>query len=124
MTPRRLLVIDDDDDIRSLLEVILEATEGWQVLGASSGPAGLHAAGAERPDVILLDVMMPGMDGIETLRRLRSDEATADIPVLFFTAKAEEEFARLLRLGAKGVIAKPFDPEILGRQIRSYLGWS
>lgn len=123
MTPKRLLVIDDDADIRCLLEVILVATEGWQVSLADSGAAGLQMAAADRPDAILLDVMMPVMDGIETLERLRDDAATAAIPVIFFTAKAQEEFARLLERGVQGVIGKPFEPGLLGKEIRGLLGW-
>lgn len=122
MPAKRLLVIDDDADIRSLLAVILSATEGWEVLIAGSGQAGLAVATAERPDAILLDVMMPEMDGVMTLEHLQAG-AAAGIPVIFFTAKAQEEFAQLLGLGVRGVIGKPFNPATLGLEIRGLLGW-
>lgn len=122
MAQKRLLIIDDDADIRSLLSVILRTTEGWAVTSAASGAAGIALATEDRPDAILLDVMMPGMDGIQTLENLNAG-ATAGIPVIFVTAKSHEEFARLRRLGVQGVIGKPFDPATLGRQIRGLLGW-
>ncbi|HEY9855180.1 MAG TPA: response regulator [Stenomitos sp.] len=122
MPAKRLLVIDDDADIRTLLAVILGTTEGWEVLTARSGPEGIAMAIAERPDGILLDVMMPGVDGIATLEQLQAGVAR-DIPVIFFTAKAPEEFGHLRKMGVQGVIAKPFEPACLGNLVRSLLGW-
>jgi CheY-like chemotaxis protein len=122
--PRQLLIIDDEDDIREVASLSLEMTEGWTVNMASSGPAGIALATSGHPDAILLDVMMPDLDGPSTLRLLQSEPATASIPVIFLTAKVKEADRRkYLDLGAKAIIAKPFDPLTLGRQINEALGW-
>ncbi|MBV8304733.1 MAG: response regulator, partial [Acidimicrobiia bacterium] len=89
-TEGRVLVIDDEDDIRELCRVNLEF-EGFQVLDASDGPAGLAAAARHHPDVIFLDLMMPEMDGWDVLRHLKEDDATAQIPVVMLTARTGEE---------------------------------
>jgi CheY-like chemotaxis protein len=108
---RKVLVVDEDPDLRRIVELTLRAVASWQVLLAESGEEGLVLAARERPDVILLDVMMPGMDGPTTLARLRAQPRTASVPVIFITAKAQKhETARYLDLGAAGVIQKPFDP--------------
>ena len=121
---RRVLVIDDDDAIREVACVSLSAVAGYQVEEAGSGAEGLEAARAAPPDAVLLDVMMPGMDGPTTLERLRADEATRDVPVVFLTAKVlRSEVERLQGLGARGVIAKPFDPVALAGQLAGILGW-
>ena len=106
----RVLVIDDEGPIRLLCRVNLEAA-GMEVREADDGPSGVEAARAEHPDVILLDVMMPGMDGWEVFRELLKDEQTAGIPVVFLTARAElRDQARGLELGGVDYVTKPFNP--------------
>ncbi len=110
----KILVVEDDPDIQSLVQMSLEFTGGYEVSVASDGPAGLDAARRELPDLILLDAMMPGMDGFEVCRRLKADPHTAPIPVVFLTAKAQAgEIEEGLRLGATGYLTKPFDPMTL-----------
>jgi CheY-like chemotaxis protein len=121
---RRLLVIDDDDHIRELARLALERVGGHAVVTAGSGAAGLELARSERPDAVVVDVMMPGMDGPETVRRLRSDAATADIPVILLTAKVQpSDSARFDDLGVEAVLAKPFDPMRLAADVAAALGW-
>jgi CheY-like chemotaxis protein len=86
---RRVLIIDDEDDIREVAALSLEATAGWQIITASSGRAGIAAAAAEKPDAILMDVMMPVMDGPTTFKELQLNPATKGIPVLLLTAKVQ-----------------------------------
>jgi CheY-like chemotaxis protein len=118
----KLLIIDDEEDIRKVARLALVHLGGMEVVEASNGPDGIAAAAALKPDGILLDVMMPGLDGPDVLGRLRSDPATAAIPVIFLTAKAMgSEIARLRSLGAAGVLTKPFDPTTLSGQIRAIL---
>jgi DNA-binding response OmpR family regulator len=106
----RVLVIDDEAPIRLLCRVNLEAAD-MIVLEAENGPAGLAAARSERPDVILLDVMMPGMDGWQVLEQLLADERTRHVPIVFLTARAElRDQARGLELGGVDYITKPFNP--------------
>jgi CheY-like chemotaxis protein len=125
MSARRVLLVDDEDDIRLVARASLERLAGWEVLAASSGREGIALAKAERPDAIVLDVMMPGLDGPGTLVELRADTATADIPVVFLTAKVQAaERRRLEELGAAGVVAKPFDPMTLAGELSSAFGWS
>ena len=105
-----VLVIDDEAPIRLLCRVNLEAAD-MTVLEAENGPAGLAAARSERPDVILLDVMMPGMDGWQVLEQLLADERTREVPIVFLTARAElRDQARGLELGGVDYITKPFNP--------------
>lgn len=106
---KRVLVIDDEPDIRNVLELTMSSLAGWQVLSAGSGIEGLRRAWNHLPDLILLDVMMPDMDGPETLRVLGSIDQVRDIPVIFMTAKA--------RFSAGRTIVKPFDPATLIDQI-------
>jgi len=121
---KTLLLIDDDDDIREVAQLSLELGAGWTVLAASSGAEGIETAKANQPDAILLDVMMPNLDGPATLERLRADDATRAIPVVFLTAKARPaERDRLAGLDVSGVLAKPFDPMTLADQLRDVLGW-
>jgi len=121
---KTLLVIDDDDDIREIAQLTLELGTPWAVVTASSGADGVRTAEASSLDAILLDVMMPGMDGPSTLKLLRRSERTRDIPVVFLTAKTRPaERARLSALGVAGVLAKPFDPVALPEQIATLLGW-
>ena len=121
---KTILIIDDDDDIREVAQLTLELGASWIVVAANSGATGVDAAITHCPDAILLDVMMPGMDGPATLDRLRQDERTRDIPVVFLTAKARPiERERLEALRVAGVLGKPFDPVTLPHQIASLLGW-
>lgn len=122
---RTLLLIDDDDDIREIAQLSLELGAGWTVLTAPSGARGIEVAREAHPDAILLDVMMPVLDGPGTLAKLREDERTRDIPVVFLTAKARPaERDRLTGLGVSGVLAKPFDPVTLADELRAALGWT
>jgi CheY-like chemotaxis protein len=118
----KVLIVDDDEDIRKVASLALSRLGGMEVAEASNGPDGIAAASAAKPDAILLDVMMPGMDGPAVLDRLKADPKTAGIPVIFLTAKAMgSEIARLRSLGAAGVLTKPFDPMSLAGQIRALL---
>ena len=106
----RILVIDDEAPIRLLCRVNLEAA-GMEIIEAEDGPSGLEAARSERPDAILLDVMMPGMDGWQVLEGLLEDERTREIPIVFLTARAElRDQARGLELGGVDYVTKPFNP--------------
>jgi CheY-like chemotaxis protein len=118
----KILIIDDEPDIRKIAKLSLSRVGGMQVVEAQSGPDGVRLAEAERPDAILLDVMMPGMDGPETLAMLKAGEATSKIPVLFLTAKAmSSELERLKALGAVAVLTKPFDPMKLPQELKAAL---
>lgn len=118
-----VLCVEDDPDIRALLELALGMVGGLRVTSCGSGAEALALAAAELPDLVLLDVMMPEMDGIETLARLRADPRTAGVPVVFVTAKVQLHEVEAYRAhGAAGVIAKPFDPMRLADEIRKYLG--
>jgi len=122
---RKILIIDDEDDIREVAALSLESVAGWEVIMASSGAQGLARAEEQKPDAILLDVMMPDMDGPTTFRELRKNPATACIPVLLLTAKVQgTDQRRFADLGVDAVLFKPFDPLTLSTQIASVLGWS
>ena len=117
----KVLVIDDEAPIRLLCRVNLEA-EGMSVLEANDGPSGLEQVVAERPDVILLDVMMPGLDGWAVAEVLLDGEETADIPIIFLTARAEfRDRARGLDIGGVDYITKPFNPVELAPLVRGVL---
>jgi len=121
---KTLLIVDDDDDIREVAQLTLEMGAPWTVLSAASGATGVEVAVSARPDAILLDVMMPELDGPATLEQLRGDPRTRDIPVIFLTAKARPtDRDRLEGLDVTGVLAKPFDPLELPGQIAALLGW-
>ena len=118
----KVLIIDDEDDIRRIACLSLSRVGKMEVVDASGGLEGVRKAASERPDAILLDVMMPGLDGPATLSALRSNPATAEIPVVFLTAKAmASEIERLLGLGARGVLTKPFDPMSLPQELKACL---
>jgi two-component system OmpR family response regulator len=118
----RILLVEDDPDIRSVARLALEATGGHTVQACESGREALATAPRFAPDLVLLDVMMPEMDGPATLRALRELPETAQTPIIFMTAKVQpQEVARYRNLGAVGVVAKPFDPMTLSRQIRNIL---
>jgi DNA-binding response OmpR family regulator len=117
----RVLVIDDEAPIRLLCRVNLEA-EGMDVLEASDGPTGLEKARNEDPDVILLDVMMPGLDGWQVAEELIDSEPTSSIPIVFLTARAEaRDRARGLDLGGIDYVTKPFNPVELAPLVRGLL---
>ncbi len=120
----RILIIDDETDIREVAALSLETVAGWGVITASSGAQGLAMAIKEQPDAILLDVMMPGMDGPTTFRELRKNPVTAHIPVLLLTAKVQStDQRRFADLGVNAILFKPFDPLTLYAQIADALGW-
>lgn len=122
---QRVLVIDDEDDIREVAQVSLETVAGWEVLTASSGAEGLTVARSQQPDAILLDVMMPEMDGPTTFQKLQEHEGTRHIPVILLTAKVQAaDVRRFSELGVTGLIAKPFDPLKLARQVADAIGWT
>lgn len=124
MAARRVLLIDDEDDIREIAQLSLEMVGHWDVVAASSGAEGLVRAAADQPDAILLDVMMPDLDGLATLDRLQADPSTRHIPVIFLTAKVQAVDQRVRgSRGAAAVIPKPFDPLRLSGQVASILGW-
>ncbi len=120
MTALRVLVVDDEPDIREVVEISLGLDPELMVRSCASGRDAIALAGDWSPNLMLLDVMMPGMDGPTTLTRLRESPRTRDIPVIFMTARIQSrEIEAFLALGAKGVIAKPFDPLTLASSVRS-----
>ena len=125
MTTRRILIIDDEYDIRAVAQLTLKTVAGWDVSIAASGAEGLRQAADEQPEVILLDVMMPDMDGIETFRALQANPATQSIPVILMTAKVQaEEQRQFTEIGVAGIIPKPFKAMKLPDQIAKTLGWN
>lgn len=122
---RRILIIDDEDDIREVAALSLEATAGWDILTANSGAKGIEVAVAEQPDAILMDVMMPEVDGPTTFRHMQQNPAISNIPVLLLTAKVQGvDQRRFAGLGVAAILFKPFDPLTLADQISEVLGWS
>jgi DNA-binding response OmpR family regulator len=122
---RRVLIIDDDAGIREVAKMSLELVAGWTVTTAPSGGDGIRQARAERPDGILLDVMMPDLDGPATLAELRTDDVVGATPVIFLTAKVQAtERTRFAELDVAGLIAKPFDPMTLHERVAELFGWS
>jgi CheY-like chemotaxis protein len=121
---RKILIVDDEDDIRAVAALCLETIAGWEVLTATSGSEGIRRALADKPDAILLDVMMPEMDGPTTFQRLQQDPHTRSIPVLLLTAKVQgADQRRFADMGVAAVLSKPFDPLTLSSQISAALGW-
>ena len=118
----KVLVIDDEPDLRRIARFSLQAVGKWKVTACAGGAEGVEAALRDRPDVILLDVSMPGLDGPATLAALHGQPGLRTVPVLFMTATASPEArARLVSLGARGVILKPFDPMGLPGQVIALL---
>jgi CheY-like chemotaxis protein len=118
----KVLIIDDEEDVRTVATFSLADVGGMDVVEAATSAEGVAKAAVEKPDAILLDVMMPGVDGVSTLALLKQNPDTASIPVLFLTAKAmPAEVRRLIELGARGVITKPFDPMNLAGEVRTLL---
>jgi CheY-like chemotaxis protein len=114
----RALIIDDDRDLLRLIQRTLEFTAGWEVHTAPSGASGLELARRLGPNVILVDVMMPEIDGYEVCRRLKADPVTAGVPIVLLTARRDLDDARVQETGAAGVVFKPFQPEDLARRVR------
>jgi CheY-like chemotaxis protein len=120
----RILVVDDDDDVRRLASMALARVGGYDVTSVSSGAECLAALGAGLPDAIVLDVMMPGMDGPTTLHALQDHPSARDVPVVFLTAGVvDADMDRLRALPVAGILNKPFDPLQLSRQLAEILGW-
>ena len=123
MTARRLLLIDDAEDMRELAKLFLELDGEFEVETANDAESGLAAARARRPDGILMDVMMPGIDGIAALGMIRADSALRDLPVILLSGTVRGPGAeRLQGLDVRGVIAKPFDAAALAAQVSAMLG--
>ena len=122
MNAYRLLHVEDEPDIREVVELSLALAPDIVLKSCATGADALAAAADWKPDVILMDVMMPVMDGPQTLGHLRENACTAKIPVVFMTARAQSrEVQHFLALGAAGVIPKPFDPMTLAATVRTYL---
>ncbi len=114
----RAVLIEDDADLRRLVQVSLKFTAGWEVESAPDGTSGIELVRRASPDVVLVDLMMPGMDGYEVCRVLKDDPATRAIPRILFTARKNLDDAKLAEAGLAGVIAKPFDLDTLAGQIQ------
>jgi CheY-like chemotaxis protein len=122
MSAMRILHVDDEPDIREIVDMSLSLNPDFEVRACASGDETLSAAAEWSPMLILLDVMMPRMDGPTTLLHLRENAQTSDIPVLFMTARAQpREVEQFIALGAQGVISKPFDPMTLAFVVRNHL---
>ncbi|MES2207697.1 MAG: response regulator [Pseudomonadota bacterium] len=115
---KKIMCVEDEADIRTITQLALETLGGYTVKMCESGQEALNTVQTFNPDLILMDVMMPGMDGPTTLTRLKSSEATAHIPVIFMTARVQSsDIQQYLSLGAISAIAKPFDPVTLSSEI-------
>jgi CheY-like chemotaxis protein len=124
MSAKRILIIDNESYIQEVAQISLETVAGWEVITASSGREGLVKAEAEQPDAILLDVMMPEMDGLTTFQELQANPATQHLPVILLTAMVQSgERSRYTQLGLKATITKPFDPLSLAQEMAQALGW-
>jgi len=120
MEIKKILLVDDDPNIRKLAKMSLERVGHWQVTLAASGVEAIDAVVCDQPDLVVLDVMMPGIDGVTTLTKLKA--RNPNLPVILMTAKVQtEEIAEYLNLGAVGVIMKPFDPMLLPKEITELL---
>jgi CheY-like chemotaxis protein len=124
VSTKRVLIIDDEDDIREVAQTSLEMMGGWVVSTAASSAEGLLKAESEQPDAVLLDVMLPDMDGPTTFQKLQANPTTRQIPVILLTAKVQAaDQRRLSGLGVAAILTKPFDPIILADQVAVALGW-
>jgi CheY-like chemotaxis protein len=118
----QVVLIDDDPDLRKLVQLTLEFTAGWEVTTAANGGEGIEAIRSVKPDVAVVDFMMPEMDGYEVCRRLKQDPETADIPVVFLTARKELDEVKVAEIGARGVVVKPFEPGELAERLLELCG--
>lgn len=118
---QKILIIDDEEDVRAIIQMGLEMVTDWNVIIASSGEEGLSLAETEHPEVILLDLMMPDWDGKETLKQLKANQNTVNIPVILMTAKTQSAIATFTELEIVGVITKPFRPLLLSEEITKIL---
>ena len=124
MPEKRILVIDDEINLCTVIQACLEHLGGWETLTALSAREGLNIAQTQQLDAILLDVMMPDMDGLTLFGVLQTDLATQAIPVILFTAKVQStDLDQFAKIGVVGVISKPIDPLTLAEQVASTLGW-
>ena len=122
---KTVLLVDDEDDIREVAQMSLEVTAGWTIEGANCGSAGIAKALELRPDAILLDVMMPDMDGPTTFKKMQEMPELKGTPVILMTAKVQaSDLEQFNAIGVSGVIAKPFDPMSLADQVKEILSWS
>lgn len=124
MSDKLILVIDDDDGIREIVQICLQAIAKWDVITASSGEEGLSLAYLHKPDAIILDVMMPNLDGIATFQQIQTQAEIRNIPIILLTAKAKiSEQKQYQHLKVAGVIIKPFEPYDLVAKIKAMLQW-
>lgn len=124
MSSKRILLIDDEQDIHILARLSVKLEADWELLSSSSGKEGITIAEVEKPDAILLDVMMPDLDGLATFELLKTNPKLQQIPVIFLTAKAQASDRRnFYTAGVKGVITKPFNTLTLASQIAGFVGW-
>lgn len=124
MGKRRILIVDDDDTARQAVAQTLQAVGGWDVVEAYCGAQAIESATKVQPDAILLDVMMPAMDGPAMLHKLRSTRATSHIPIVLLTAGVQAvENGSYAHLPVAGILLKPFDPLRLANQVAAALGW-
>ncbi|NER82076.1 MAG: response regulator [Leptolyngbya sp. SIO1D8] len=125
MQSKRVLVVDDEESIQKVVSLSLKMEASWEIITASSGQEGINQAELHQPDAILLDVMMPEIDGIATFEALHDNPKTQPIPVILLTAKTGTAEKRLFqKMGVAGVITKPFNPLTLASQIAKLLNWS
>ncbi|MCC5645498.1 response regulator [Nostoc sp. CHAB 5824] len=125
MTTKQILVVDNEQYIQEVAKICLETVAGWKVVTASSGQEGIIKAETHQPDAILLDVMMPNMDGITTFEKLQANPLTKAIPVILLTAKIQaSDRRRYTQMGMISAIAKPFNPLELATEVAIALGWS
>ncbi|PZO35520.1 MAG: two-component system response regulator [Pseudanabaena frigida] len=124
MTTKTILLIDDEPNLAEVISICLSSFKGWNVKVANSGKAGLSLVQTIQPDAILLDVMMPEMDGITVYQTLQKNPDTQNIPVIFLTAKVQEsDLKKFTQLGVVGTIAKPFEPLNIADRIAQLLNW-
>ncbi|MEG5039325.1 MULTISPECIES: response regulator [unclassified Microcoleus] len=124
MKGKQILIVDDQEHLRELVQLCLEDLAGWNTLVAESGEECLQILQTERPNAILLDLSMPGMDGFAVYARLRSDPITRSIPVILLTARVmQSDMTSFAEMGVAGVIRKPFEPTTLPGKVAEMLGW-
>ncbi|MEG4197013.1 response regulator [Microcoleus sp. Pol12A5] len=125
MIGKQILIVDDQEHLRELVQLCLEDLAGWNTLVAESGQECLQILETERPNAILLDLSMPGMDGFAVYARLQSDPITRSIPVILLTARVmSSDMAEFAKMGVAGVIRKPFEPTTLPGKVAEILGWN